>query len=584
MLSFAQPLDTGPNSTAGTDSDACPEAVARLLHNWTFLVRLALILVLATTLYTTVAICWPKFSRAEVFFAECAREMLATSNYVTPLYHGQPFFDKPILVYWLILANFKLLGASHLTARIPSILAGVATVATTGILTGAAAGTIAGLLAAMALASSFMFISFSALCMSDMLLTCCDTVTLALLYAGTLSDKQRMLLWWLAAACMGMAFLTKGPVGLVLPLLSFVIYLAITRQLSLVKPVHLLLGGITAAIIASPWFLAAYRANGAGALQYFVLHENVQRFIGSTYDTHRPPWFMLTALFAGFAPWSIFLPFVLAGSITKWREAFSSKPARRDLFVWLWIATITLFFSLSRGKIDYYALPAYPAAAALTGIYLSQWISTRSRGAAAGAWILAMCLAAAAICSSFFLSKLSGGATPLQWILMPAALTTSALLMALCMYHKAYFKAYTLVYIAVSLAAIGFCLQILPVLLNLQPVLNYISTVRNSPPATRIGIYRTVDSWIDETTFQTGREPVKLSNTAELTAFLNSKPAALLVVPKDKFEELPASVLAKVRILDSRPYIEHSLNPGFALKRNGVLTANQPLLLVGTYE
>src|SRR5262249_54179635 len=145
------------------------ETLSSLLSNHDFLLGLALILAMSAILYTVVSASWPKFSRAEVFFAECAREMLKSSNYVTPLYHGKPFFDKPILVYWLILSTFKLFGVSHIVARIPSIIAGVLTVAATGLSTALIAGTVPGLIAAMALGSSFMYFSFSSLCMSDML-------------------------------------------------------------------------------------------------------------------------------------------------------------------------------------------------------------------------------------------------------------------------------------------------------------------------------------------------------------------------------------------------------------------------------
>src|SRR5215470_17141436 len=134
-----------------------------------FLWGLLFVLTLSAILYMVLSANWPKFSRAEVFFAECAREMLRYSNLVTPLYHGKPFFDKPILTYWLIMAAFKLLGVSHVIARVPSMLAALAAIAGTAVGTALIANGAAGLLAAMAVASSFMFLSFAALCMSDML-------------------------------------------------------------------------------------------------------------------------------------------------------------------------------------------------------------------------------------------------------------------------------------------------------------------------------------------------------------------------------------------------------------------------------
>lgn len=579
-----QTLEASPNRS---HSDAIePRAIGRLavLRNQDFILGMILVLSMTAILYTVVAASWPKFSRAEVFFAECAREMLKSSNYVTPLYHGKPFFDKPIFVYWLILSGFKTFGVSHLIARIPSIIGGLLAVAATGIGTALVAGALPGVLAAMALGSSFMYFSFASLCMSDMLLTLFDTMTLALLYAGTLSDKRRTFLWWLASASMGMAFLTKGPVGLVLPTISFLLYLGITRQLSLLRPVHFLIGAVTAAVVASPWFLAAYHANGAGAMQYFFLHENLERFAGSTYDSHRPVWFMLLSLLTGFAPWSVFMPLVLAGSIRKWKEGLVWPESQRELYLWLWITVVILFFSFSRGKIDYYALPAYPAAAALTAIYLGRWIVRRERPAATGGWGLAACFMVGGIISGLFLQRMVPGAGPTQWILMPATLTLTGLLMAMCMHHGQYFKAYSLVFTGVCLAAVGFSLQILPAIVNLQPVLSYVSEVRKSPAETRIGIYRTVDSWIDEVTFQTGREPIKIADNKEMIALLNGEKPALLVVPKDKFEELPAAVLVRVRILESRPFIAHSINPGFAIQSNGKLASSVPLLLVSNRE
>jgi 4-amino-4-deoxy-L-arabinose transferase-like glycosyltransferase len=555
-----------------------------ILRKREFLLGLSLIIILAGVLYTTIAVCWPKFSRAEVFFAECAREMLEHANLVTPLYHGKPFFDKPILIYWLILGTFKTFGISHLTARLPSICGALLTIGSTAVSTALMAGILPGLLAAMLLASAFMFFSFAALCMSDMLLTLFDTCTLCFLYAGTLTEKRRSICWWLASVSMGLAFLTKGPVGLVLPAISFLLYLALTKQIKLIKPSHVLVGGLTAAIVASPWFFAAYHANGMGAMQYFFLHENLERFAGQTYDSRRPIWFMPLSLFTGFLPWSVFLPLALVGSIKRWRAGLSLPEARTELFLWLWIATVILFFSCSRGKIDYYALPTYPAAAALVAIYLGRWIDRRERPVITGGWGLSVCFVAAGFISAYFLQKIVQNTAPTQWLLMPSALGLTGLLIALSMYHQQYFKALSLAFTGVCLAAIGFSLQILPSIVTMQPVLSYISIIKNSSPDTRIGIHRTVDSWIDEVTFQTGREPIKLSDRKEMETFLSDSRPALLIVPKDKVNDLPPELMARLRVVDSRPFIAHSLNPGFAVKSNGKLTDRMPLLIISNRE
>ena len=83
------------------------------------LINLIILTVIIIT-QLTLAYNLQKFSRAEIFFAQCAKEMIAQANFITPLFHNHPFFDKPILTYWLIILSFKQFGINHLAARIPS--------------------------------------------------------------------------------------------------------------------------------------------------------------------------------------------------------------------------------------------------------------------------------------------------------------------------------------------------------------------------------------------------------------------------------------------------------------------------------
>jgi 4-amino-4-deoxy-L-arabinose transferase-like glycosyltransferase len=545
-----------------------------------FRLLLLSIVMFAALLYVSLSACWPKFSRAEVFFSECAREMILQSNYVTPLYHAQPFFDKPILTYWLIIASFKAFGMTHLAARIPSILAGLATVAVTGSCTAYMFGRRAGLLAAMALASSFMFFSFAALCMSDALLVLFDTLTIALLYGGLLYERRRDAYWYLAAATTGLAFLTKGPVGLVLPAVSFLIYLALTKRIGLLKPRHCILGAIIAGLIASPWFFAAFAANGTWAMAYFFIRENFTRYTGAMYDTHKPVWFMVVSLFAGFAPWCVFLPFAGWKTFKSWRKKESASILNSQLYLWTWIAVLIGFFSFSRGKCDYYALPIYPAAAALVGHYLATCLVGNSRPLAIAGWALALASLVASIGSFVIIPKIVGGESVAQWIVMPASLLVCSAVIAASTWRGRYFQAIYAMFAGVCIAASGFAFQVLPAIGKLQMTTVFASEIKSTPPQTKIGIDASLAHWTDELTFQTGREPVKLDSGKKIADFLAAGQPAVAILPESALQKLPMTLLGNLRIVDKHRTISHSLTPGYAIKRKGDLRDAEPLVLI----
>jgi 4-amino-4-deoxy-L-arabinose transferase-like glycosyltransferase len=545
---------------------------------------LALIAGLALFMYVAFAANWLKFSRAEVFFAECAREMLKSNNLVTPLYHGKGFFDKPILIYWLIVGTFKTFGVGHLTARIHSIIAAVATVTITGITTTLLyRSRQAGLLAAMMLASSFMFFSFAYLCMSDMLLVLLDTISVTLLYVGIQNERRRLGLWCLAAASMGLAFLTKGPVGLVLPGGMLIAYLGITKNLAILKPRYLFPMGIIAAAIASPWFIAAYQANGSGALIWFFVRENLIRYAGATYDTHKPIWFMVTSLMSGFLPWSLLLPAALWQFVKHRKAGELSEQSRGELYLWLWIAVLTGFFSFSRGKCDYYVLPIYPAAAAITGAYVAR--SLESTGKYARAFVIgtAVLLLAAGAGAVYLLPKITADASWQSWAVLPAVLICGAVATGLLSSRRRYFPAYLAAFAGLVLTCAAFADQIVPTIIKQQPIWDYSRAIVTSSPDTLVAVDTSLFNWIDQITFQTDREPIEVHKPSELAKLMSGSTPVLAIVPEDVYAKVVGALQGsrtQLRVLDARKTFSHPLTPGWVFQRNGSLK-DTVIMLVG---
>lgn len=548
-----------------------------------FRLALACVLIAAAVMYCTFALYWGKFSRAEVFFAECAREMISQNNMVTPLYHGQPFFDKPILAYWLIISMFKGVGISHWAARVPSIGAALVTVGLTAwatLRTARGAREQAGILAAMMLGSSFMFFSFAYLCMSDMLLVMFDTITLILFYAGVTHAKRRSLLWWLASVSMGFAFVTKGPVGIVLPGMTFVAYLGLTKQLKLIRAPHVVLGALTAAAISFPWFFAAYKANGSWALAYFFIRENIIRYAGAMYDTHKPVWFMVQSLAVGFLPWTPLLPFALRSQWAPMKENIQKAVNDPKLFMWIWTAVLIGFFSFSRGKCDYYALPVYPAVSALVAMYIAEQPKTKaSRNVIAVVSVLFLVVGCAA---PFILSAVAGTVNFTVWWMMPTALVLAGATALYCTTSQKLTGAFLSLFIGLCFAASGFAAQLFPPLIAAQSIGEYSKAISASPAITRVGVHEKLHHWVDELTFQSHREPVELKNPQAVAAFFTSGPA-LVLLPEDAYhsaiEQYPHLGRLDLKILDRRRVSSHPLTPGYIIKRKGNIY-DRTLLLV----
>lgn len=575
--------------TAKTKRPSRTEEYLRTLRTderWKFWIVSLGVAVVCFVAYFCLAAGWAKFSRAEVFFAECVREMRLAGTLVTPLYHGTPFFDKPILSYWLIDISYQAFGISHLAARVPSILAAVATVLITAVSGRFLFGSRVGSLSCAVLGSSFMFLSFAALCMSDMMLVFLDTVTMALLYLSTVRPERRSLCLWAAALSMGLAFLTKGPVGVVLPGLSFTTYLSVTGQWRTIRFfAHVVPCLAILTLASSPWFIAAFRENGPGALAYFFLRENVQRFAGDTYDTHKPVYFTILSLFSGLLPWSIFLPAALGKSIAVFRAAggslgFRAEPeSRKHLFLWLWIATVTVFFSLSRGKIDYYVLPVYPAASILIACWLTGAIEQGSRVSRGVAWIVSALVSIAGLGGLFAFSTMMYGARPEAQLLTPLVLCACGILMLLLSFKGEMRKVYKMLFVTVCLSVTAFSLQVFPWIKSQQAVLAYVDRIADTPEATRIGVFASLTNWIDEITFQTGKEPLPIKDLSMAARFLSAPASALLLIPEADYLALDENLRSRCAVLDSRPFIGRSLNPGYFISHFKKLDRSKLLLV-----
>jgi 4-amino-4-deoxy-L-arabinose transferase-like glycosyltransferase len=307
-------------------------------------------------------------------YAQVAREMAASEDFVTPRLHGEPWFEKPILYYWMAAAAFKVMGVSELAARLPSAVSGLLGVLAVFLVGRHWVSTRCGLMASLILASSPMYFSFARGASTDMVLTSALTISLACIYFAWFGERpeiaakavpgNRSSAWTYGIyVSLALAVLAKGPVGAVLAGLSTALFVLATRRWDLLK--RLLQPGpvLSGLAVALPWYWLCYRANGWPFIQEFLINHNVARFATDRYQHPQSFWFFIPVVFAGFLPWV----FQILAPAWQWLRRQWRVP-KRDLQLALfgaWALLPILFFSLSRSKLPGYVLPVFPALALL---------------------------------------------------------------------------------------------------------------------------------------------------------------------------------------------------------------------------
>ncbi|AFY81142.1 ArnT family glycosyltransferase [Oscillatoria acuminata] len=350
----------------------------------------------------------------EPLFAEAARQMVVTGDWITPYFNQETRFDKPPLIYWLMAVAYQIFGVNEWAVRLPSALSAI-------VLMGFVFFTLlyftvphssnvseiqepeptrtiprkawfcAGLGGAIA-ALNFQTIAWGRIGVSDMLLSACMGTALLAFFWGYASSqplentKNQVKnlpptiltadVWYIIFySFIALAILAKGPVGIVLPGLiigSFAIYLGKIKELwREIKPLR---GILIITTIALPWYVLVILANGQNYIDTFFGYHNFERFT-QVVNNHSEAWyFYFLVLLAGFSPWSIYLPIAIA-RLRFWKRSWLRNQPRANhlgLFALFWLGGIFIFFTVAVTKLPSYILPALPAAALLVALFWSE--------------------------------------------------------------------------------------------------------------------------------------------------------------------------------------------------------------------
>jgi 4-amino-4-deoxy-L-arabinose transferase-like glycosyltransferase len=371
-------LEAGGNRGSSDSSDSShssdPRRADRALASTTFLWVLALLFTIvwfamlgARTLVPT----------DEGRYAEMAREMLATGDWITTRLNGIKYFEKPPLQIWMTAVAFKFFGLGEWQARLWTGLCGFAGIVLTGFAGARVFGRETGIVAALVLASSLFWAAMGHINTLDMGLAGGMTLTLAgmlIAQRSTAADEAPSRLRWMLAcwAGMGLAVLSKGLIGLALPGAVLIVYTLVSRDWAIWKRLLLGWGFLVFGLVTVPWFVLVSIRNPEFP-QFFFIHEHFQRFTSKVHHREGPWYYFLPILAGGLLPWlAITIQSMWAGvqENRDARMAGERNPFRPKTLLLVWSILIFVFFSVSSSKLPSYILPIFPSLALLIAPYL----------------------------------------------------------------------------------------------------------------------------------------------------------------------------------------------------------------------
>ena len=313
----------------------------------------------------------------EGFYASVAWEMRQSGDWRTPSFLGEPWFEKPPLLYWLMLGSMRLFGENEFALRLPSALMYALTLALLAWWGNRQLGAGAGSWAALLFALAPLSLILARLAITDMALAFFLTLAVIALW------EARRLGWSLiGGVALGLAFLTKGPFGLGLVGLLY-LWNARTLCAQGVRFRWVLVALGVALLTALPWYFGVYLQHGGAFFNEFVVKQNLMRFAGGDTAHSVLPLIQrgdVGGVLAGIAVYLLFYVVVLwlgglsmvGGVRVLWTR--EDDPLRLYLRRWAWL--VFGLFTLSFTKLPAYIFPMFPVLALLVGARVARVVYT----------------------------------------------------------------------------------------------------------------------------------------------------------------------------------------------------------------
>jgi 4-amino-4-deoxy-L-arabinose transferase-like glycosyltransferase len=305
-------------------------------------------------------------------YAYISKEISDSGNWFRITIMGESYDQKPQFLFWLSAFSFKILGTSNFTFKLPIFLYSLLGCFAVFKLGESIYNRKTGFMAALIILFSVIFLLYNMDIHTDTVLFTNVALSLWMLQKY-LSIGNRVFLVGSGIA-MGISFLTKGPFGVFIPVISTLAYLISQKRIPKISISNIILLFLTFSIIASLALIPFYIDKGFKGIWFFLWENNFKRVIGHYEGGSDDYFFYLHNLLYLLLPWSIFL---ITGLFFIFKDLFKRKFSSNDHFIFWGLLSFLLLISFSRNKLPNYLMSALPLLAIITA---QGWNEVFSRG------------------------------------------------------------------------------------------------------------------------------------------------------------------------------------------------------------
>lgn len=334
----------------------------------------------------------PPYHSDENYYVQSVKNMLDSGDYITPVFDGKKRFNKPILFYWLMAASTHVLGFGVVAARFSSIVFGALGVWLVYHLARRLFDPETAVLSSLILPGLYLYFDTTRFARPDSVLSFFVLASIYFFVRGYQEEAHRVRNIYLFHLAMALGFLTKGPVAILLPMLTVVIFLLVLRDWRMMKQLRVIHGLLIILAVNLPWFLIMYALHSDEFLNHLLKVEIENRIFRE--ESWSLKYFLWIIQF--FLPWSLFLVPAIAVNtgLARWpsRHPGGETSSRTPLFetvkkqfrglteeenrplllCLIWFSSLILFFTLMRSARNWYLLPICPAYAMILAHFLTR--------------------------------------------------------------------------------------------------------------------------------------------------------------------------------------------------------------------